>query len=117
MKNLNYLVFVLCGAILLSVTAYAGDEIIVYRIKFSGGDKHITKKEIGEKKFLTVFEISKLCFGEKTDFDTVVFRASDVVGSTELAKSKFVVKKEDWKSYEIKLQSQLYFYKSAGKDP
>jgi hypothetical protein len=114
---MNHLVFLLCGAMLLSIKAHAGDNNIAYRVKFSGKDKQITKKEIGGKNNLTVFQISELCFGEKCDFDTVVFKVSDIVGSTKLAKSKFVVKKDDWKLYEIKFQSQLYFYKSGGKEP
>lgn len=115
--KMNRSLFLLFSAILLSFTAHADEDNIVYRVNFLGGEKRITKQEIGKKNYLTVFEISELCFGKKFAFDTVVFNVSDIVGSTKIAKSKLVLKKDDWKVYEIKLQSQLYFYTSAGKEP
>jgi hypothetical protein len=81
-----------------------------YFVSNKGGKVQLTRDHIGERENLNILEIAEISFLESSNYNAVIFKVSDVVGSTKKANSKIIAEKQDWKLYDMKKNAHLYYY-------
>ena len=94
----------------------AADEKSVYHVAHPKGKLTLTKKDLKELHHLSLLEIAQICFPNKANHDTAVFKVSDVVGAKKNAISKMVLRKKDWHKYKMRFNTHIYYYNSSSHE-